>query len=109
MSSTRSVIQSKLRRQRQAKELHSKLLALNPFDCAELDGQSLRLVGQQYTDAHITAAENLPIAHNGAALQRQIDQDSFADEGSPAENDRIVEREPMIRPENTEVAPSQPP
>ncbi|TKS59087.1 MAG: hypothetical protein EWM73_03376 [Nitrospira sp.] len=38
------------------------------------------------------------MAHNGAPHQRQVGQIAFADEWSPAEDDRIEKREPMIGP-----------
>jgi len=73
-------------------------MALDPFDRAVVNGQGRRLIGEQDTHAHVTAAENLSIAPDGAPHQRQVGQDAFADKWSPTEDNRIKKREPMIGP-----------
>jgi len=79
-------------------KLHPELMALDPFDRTEVNRQRRRLVGEQDTHSHVTAAENLSIALDGAPLQRQVGQITFADKWSPPEDDRIEKREPMIGP-----------
>ena len=55
---------------RQADKLHTKLMALNPFDRAKLNGERLRLIRQQNTHAHITAAEHLAIGQDRTPAER---------------------------------------
>jgi hypothetical protein len=70
-------------------------MPLHPFDRAEVDGECRRLMVEEHTHAHVTAAEHFSVTHDGTALQRQICQDTFSNEGRPAENDRIVEGKPF--------------
>ena len=64
-------------------KLHAELMPVHPFDRTEIDGECRRLMVEEHTHAHVTAAEDFPIAQNGTALERQIRQDTFSDKGAP--------------------------
>ena len=72
----------------QTKELDTKLLALDPFDRAEINRQHRSPIGERDTHAHLTATENRSIAQHEAPHHREVGEKTFADKWSSAEDDR---------------------
>lgn len=83
---------------RQAEKLHTELIALDPLDRSEFDGQRVRLIRQEDTHPDVTAALHLPVAQNRTTAERQIGQNTFPDKRRPAENYRVTEPVPGINP-----------
>ena len=89
-------IETLLRFKGKTDKLHAKLMTLHPFDRAEIDGECRRLMVEEHTHAHVTTAEDFSVAHDGTTLQRQVRQNTFSNKWCPAEDDRIVERKPVV-------------
>ena len=84
--------------QGEALKVHAKLTAFYPFDCAVLNGQSLRPVREEDTDTDLCTHEGAATALDRASTKREVGDEPLSHARRPPEDDRILRRVSRISP-----------